>query len=94
MIGSLRVERRSPPGHRGTARAFSRAAVAIAPFERLRGMDVVQLRSGGVRALRTAAVPAPYPQSEAPNPDDLPTWTSPPCVGVAPGDSAAVVLTP
>ena len=35
-------------------------AVGVAPFERLRGMDVVQLRSGGVRALRAAAVPAPF----------------------------------
>lgn len=35
-------------------------AVGVAPFERLRGMDVLQLRSGGVRALRSAAVPAPF----------------------------------
>ncbi len=34
-------------------------AVGVAPFEQLRGMDVVQLRSGAVRALRANAAPAP-----------------------------------
>lgn len=203
----------------GERRDAADMAVGVAPFERLRGMDVLQLRSGGVRALRAAAVPAPfeglremvgefdvlfaipgfdgtdgswpnedalvasveavrewptdvlaesgwrrsmrelqsglgaaprcvtlagpgfevrvaewemgggwsvsatyappvsltgdtlvsprhsiavrrqaltaqYPQAGAPNPDDLPTWTSSPCAGVAPGDSAVGVRTP
>ncbi|MCE9600710.1 MAG: hypothetical protein K8S21_00665 [Gemmatimonadetes bacterium] len=44
----------------GERRDAADMAVGVAPFERLRGMDVVQLRSGGVRALRSAAVPAPF----------------------------------
>lgn len=44
----------------GERRDAADMAVGVAPFERLRGMDVVQLRSGGVRALRSGAVPAPF----------------------------------
>jgi len=44
----------------GKRRDVADMAVGVAPFERLRGMDVLQLRSGGVRALRSAAVPAPF----------------------------------
>ncbi len=44
----------------GERRDAADMAVGVAPFERLRGMDVLQLRSGGVRALRSAAVPAPF----------------------------------
>jgi hypothetical protein len=44
----------------GERRDVADMAVGVAPFERLRGMDVLQLRSGGVRALRSAAVPAPF----------------------------------
>jgi len=44
----------------GERRDAADMAVGVQPFERLRGMDVVQLRSGGVRALRSAAVPAPF----------------------------------
>ena len=43
----------------GDRRDISDMSVGVAPFERLRGMDLVQLRSGGVRALRASALPAP-----------------------------------
>lgn len=43
----------------GERRDVADLSVGVAPFERLRGMDVVQLRSGGVRALRSSAAPAP-----------------------------------
>lgn len=35
-------------------------AVGVAPFEELRGIDVAALRSGGVRAFRRQAQPAPF----------------------------------
>jgi len=35
-------------------------AVGVAPFEQLRGMNMTQLRSGAVRALRRNAEPAPF----------------------------------
>ena len=43
----------------GERRDVADLSVGVAPFERLRGMDVVQLRSGGVRGLRSSAAPAP-----------------------------------
>lgn len=43
----------------GDRRDIADLAVGVAPFEQLRGMDVVQLRSGAVRMLRANAAPAP-----------------------------------
>ena len=44
----------------GDRRDAADVAAGMAPFDQLRGMDVVQLRSGGVRALRRGAEPSPY----------------------------------
>jgi len=44
----------------GDRRDAADMAVGVVPFEQLRGMDVVALRSGMVRALRRSAEAAPY----------------------------------
>lgn len=44
----------------GDRRDAADLAVGVAPFDQLRGMNVAALRSGGVRALRAAAAPAPF----------------------------------
>jgi hypothetical protein len=44
----------------GERRDVADLAVGVAPFEELRGINAVALRSGGVRAFRRAAVPSPY----------------------------------
>lgn len=44
----------------GDRRDAADLAVGVAPFDQLRGMNVAALRSGGVRAMRAAAVPAPF----------------------------------
>ncbi len=44
----------------GERRDAADLAVGVAPFDQLRGMNVAALRSGGVRALRAAAAPAPF----------------------------------
>jgi hypothetical protein len=44
----------------GDARDAADLAVGVAPFEQLRGVNLTSLRSGGVRAFRSAAEPAPY----------------------------------
>lgn len=44
----------------GDRRDVADVAVGVAPFDQLRGMDIVQLRSGGVRALRRGAEPSPF----------------------------------
>jgi hypothetical protein len=46
-------------GSCGERREIADLAAGVAPFEQLRGIDAVALRSGGVRAFRAAAVPAP-----------------------------------
>lgn len=43
----------------GERRDLADLAVGVPPFEDLRGINAVALRSGGVRAFRSAAVPAP-----------------------------------
>lgn len=44
----------------GDARDTADLAVGVAPFEQLRGVNLTPLRSGGVRAYRKAAEPAPF----------------------------------
>lgn len=44
----------------GDRRDAADLAVGVAPFDQLRGVNVAQLRSGGVRAFRRAAQPAPF----------------------------------
>lgn len=44
----------------GDRRDAADLAVGVAPFDQLRGMNVTPLRSGGVRAFRRAAEPAPF----------------------------------
>jgi hypothetical protein len=44
----------------GERRDIADLAVGVAPFEELRGIDAAGLRSGGVRAFRRAAEPAPF----------------------------------
>jgi hypothetical protein len=44
----------------GERRDVADLAVGVAPFEDLRGINAVALRSGGVRAFRAAALPAPF----------------------------------
>ena len=43
----------------GDRRDLADLAVGVPPFEDLRGINAVALRSGGVRAFRAAAIPAP-----------------------------------
>ncbi|MFN0098741.1 MAG: hypothetical protein ACKVS7_08715 [Gemmatimonadaceae bacterium] len=44
----------------GDRRDAADLAVGVAPFEELRGINVAALRSGGVRAFRKQAQPAPF----------------------------------
>ena len=44
----------------GERRDAADLAVGVVPFDQLRGINVAQLRSGGVRAFRSRAAPSPF----------------------------------